>query len=148
MPTLFQTLRQLRWNRQPLTPARLEVVLGFFPVEYVEMEMDMRFSGFYGLCEGVEVIVVNSLLPPEKKHEVGTHEFCHLLSNAPHGYFYSDIAARGTLDQVEYRAHRLAACFLIPKKWCYTRTYAEIREDGLSDEIIRFRLDYYRKARM
>ena len=113
----------------------------------VVIEMPLRVSGFYYSLLGRHYIAINSRLKQPKKLFVMFHEFAHYLMHAPDKGVTASFHGIGKKTRKEFEADAFAACAIIPRPLIEGRSVQELVEvDGLPEDLVRQRLDVFRRS--
>ncbi len=141
--TKFKSLN-CRWNEKPLDEADFYRLCRRYQISV--QEIPLRVSGFYYCMLGRHYIAINSRLQPTRKLFVMFHEFAHYLIHAPDIGTTASFHGIGKRTRKEFEADVFAACAIIPRYMVEAFVASELIEnEGLPEDLVRERLEIYRK---
>jgi Zn-dependent peptidase ImmA (M78 family) len=111
-----QTLRQIGWNRRPLSLDDFYEACERARITVIEDAIDD--FGYYFELHGQRAIALDKRLAPLDRAHVAFHEFAHAAWHAPGHYVDSHI--------VDAQADIIAHCALLPRPWLYRFTVNEL----------------------
>lgn len=131
------------WNERVLTRKDFYTACAADGVLVREAQMPLRVKGFYTVCEGVPVIMLNRALHGVERIIVGWHELGHHTLHSPGQSRF----CTGTISKLEYEAQRFAACALIPLPILSSMRLQDLEEEfDYPADFVRFRCKVYRNS--